>query len=221
MIKSLFLLGLLARMSAGQGGSINGAKVLEGDQVDTGVIYPPIKQGGTPPPQVPGVFEALDDLRGGPMPDPEKLFALIANATADLDYPILNEVPKQKNFNCAQVKQAGYYADTDFRCQAFRRCDVNGIETGYLCPNLTVFNQITLICDWFLNVDCAKSAQYSDYANSRLYHLGWPLHDTPPWKQAAEAARKAGEEARKAGEQARLAGAADAAMWKAKLKKSA
>jgi len=32
-----------------------------------------------------------------------------------------------------------------------------------------VFNQITLICDWFFNVDCSKARQFENYSNSRLY----------------------------------------------------
>ena len=31
-----------------------------------------------------------------------------------------------------------------------------------------LYNQITLVCDWFFNVDCSKSAQFENYSNSRL-----------------------------------------------------
>ena len=34
--------------------------------------------------------------------------------------------------------------------------------------SLQLFNQITLICDWFYNVDCKQSKQFQDYSNSRL-----------------------------------------------------
>ena len=33
---------------------------------------------------------------------------------------------------------------------------------------LQLFNQITLICDRFYNIDCSKSAQFENYSNSRL-----------------------------------------------------
>lgn len=35
---------------------------------------------------------------------------------------------------------------------------------------MQVFNQITLICDWFFNVDCNQSKNFYDYSNRRLYH---------------------------------------------------
>ena len=36
------------------------------------------------------------------------------------------------------------------------RCDLNGKRTSYLCGNTTVFNQITLVCDYWFNVDCER-----------------------------------------------------------------
>jgi len=146
------------------------------------VVYPEILEGGLAPPQVPGVWDALDDLRGKPALGVEEIQDLLAAAKPDGDYPVLAEIPDQTGFNCANVKQAGYYADTDFRCQVFRRCDIDGTETSYLCPNLTLFNQITLVCDWYYNINCANSAKYQDYSNARLYHSDWVLFDTPPEK---------------------------------------
>ena len=40
-----------------------------------------------------------------------------------------------------------------------------------------MFNQITLVCDWFWNVDCSQSRQFQDYSNSRLYQEGNVLLD--------------------------------------------
>ena len=37
---------------------------------------------------------------------------------------------------------------------------------------MQLFNQITLICDWWFNIDCSKSAQFIDYSNSRLREDG-------------------------------------------------
>ncbi|XP_055338413.1 uncharacterized protein LOC129588267 [Paramacrobiotus metropolitanus] len=70
-----------------------------------------------------------------------------------------------------------FYADVDTRCQVVRRCDINGNQTAYICPNLTIFNQITLVCHWFWDVDCSKAQQFYDYSNSRLYqgHDVWLL----------------------------------------------
>lgn len=158
-----------------------------GGPVQTGVVYPPIVEGGDAPPQDPGVWDALDALRGKPALQAEEIQAILATAQEGVDYPNLAEIPDQTNFNCANVKQAGFYADSDSRCQVFRRCDIDGVQTSYLCPNKTVFNQIVLVCDWFFNVDCANSAKFYDYSNSRLYHANWVLLDTPPEKVDASA----------------------------------
>ncbi|OWA51019.1 hypothetical protein BV898_15521 [Hypsibius exemplaris] len=158
----------------GDGGAIGGTAV------ETGVVYPPIVQGGVAPPQVPGVWDALDVLRGRPRIPDEELSALVAAAKPGVDYPDMGDIPDQISFNCANVKQAGYYADTDFKCKFYRRCDINGVETSYICPHQTLFNQILLTCDYWYNVDCSKSAQFQDYSNSRLYHSDWLFLDTPP-----------------------------------------
>jgi len=160
-----------------------------GGPIITGVVYPPIVEGGSPPPQVPGVWDALDQLRGRPAYGVDEIQDLLAAAKPDVDYPIIADIPDQISFSCANVKQAGYYADTDFRCQVFRRCDIDGVETSYLCPNQTLYNQITLVCDWFYNVACANSAKFQDYSNSRLYHSDWLLFDTPPEKDGVDAAQ--------------------------------
>ena len=35
--------------------------------------------------------------------------------------------------------------------------------------NFQLFNQITLTCDWWFNVDCSQAKQFYDYSNTRLY----------------------------------------------------
>ncbi|XP_055344129.1 U-scoloptoxin(01)-Er1a-like [Paramacrobiotus metropolitanus] len=102
---------------------------------------------------------------------------ILANRDTN-QYPNYNTIP-QTGFNCQSKKQPGFYADTEAQCQVFHRCDINGNQTSYLCVNSTVFNQVTLICDYFFNVDCQRFAAYEDFANSRLY-TDQPLFDTPP-----------------------------------------
>ncbi|XP_055355670.1 uncharacterized protein LOC129601004 [Paramacrobiotus metropolitanus] len=105
--------------------------------------------------------------------------AILANRDQN-QYPTLAAIPASaQNFDCSAKKQPGFYADVSTQCQVFHRCDINGNHTSYLCLNMTVFNQITLVCDYFFNVDCEKSPQVEDFANSRLY-TDKPLFDTPP-----------------------------------------
>ena len=73
-------------------------------------------------------------------------------ASRDATYPTYSEIP-QTSFQCRP--QPGFYADVEAQCQVFHRCDINGNQTSYMCVNSTVFNQITLICDAWYNVDCA------------------------------------------------------------------
>jgi len=93
-------------------------------------------------------------------------------------YPTYNAIPQTK-FSCSSKAGPGFYADTEAGCQVFHRCDLSGNITDYLCVNTTVFNQITLICDKWYNVDCGRSLELENFANSRLY-TDKPLFDTPP-----------------------------------------
>ncbi|XP_055342616.1 uncharacterized protein LOC129591109 [Paramacrobiotus metropolitanus] len=104
--------------------------------------------------------------------------AALATAQPGRSYPTYSYIPAT-SFQCGQEKQAGYYADTETECQVFHRCDLDGVMTSYLCPNKTIFNQITLVCDFFYNVECARSSEFVDFANSRLYSNG-PLFESPP-----------------------------------------
>ncbi|OWA52640.1 hypothetical protein BV898_17087 [Hypsibius exemplaris] len=126
-----------------------------------------IVSGGQPPLQVPQVLQALRILRG--------------DMTPSSSYPApLSVVPAPITFSCDNVHQAGFYADQDFGCQVFRRCDRFHGLTSYLCGEQTLFNQITLVCDYYYNVDCSRSSQFVDYSNTRLYHNDWPLFDDAP-----------------------------------------
>ncbi|XP_055348142.1 uncharacterized protein LOC129595234 [Paramacrobiotus metropolitanus] len=120
--------------------------------------------------QNPLAFAALDQLRGKSRLSVPDQYNLIATAQAGQDYPN-NAVIEQGFFDCSSTHQPGFYADpsASSRCQIFHRCDVNGNQTSYLCPNMTVFNQITLVCNWWFDVDCSKAASFYDYSNSRLY----------------------------------------------------
>ncbi|OQV22689.1 hypothetical protein BV898_03518 [Hypsibius exemplaris] len=117
-----------------------------------------------PPKQNPKLAEALKILQGS-----KSVSSPIPVALASIPSPI--------NFSCDLVHQAGFYADEDFNCQVIRRCNPEGGLISYLCGDQLLFNQITLVCDWYYNVDCTRSSQFSDYSNARLYHKHWPLFD--------------------------------------------
>ena len=67
-----------------------------------------------------------------------------------------------------------------------------------------LFNQITLICDWWYNIDCSQSKNFIDYSNSRLREEGLVfLDDQMDYEAVAEAtgaaeAAPAGGKAKKA-----------------------
>jgi len=119
--------------------------------------------------QVPKVWDALAKLRGKDALSSAQIQDLYPNAVAGKDFPN-NLVIPARSIDCASVKP-GFHADVSdpSKCQIFDRCDVNGNLTSYICPAMSLFNQITLICDWWYNVDCSQSAQFVDYSNSRLY----------------------------------------------------
>ncbi|OQV23739.1 hypothetical protein BV898_02475 [Hypsibius exemplaris] len=124
--------------------------------------------------QSPPVWDSLSILAGNRHLKSDDIMELIKSAMGGSDYPALSTIPLTK-FTCRSMKQPGYYADVDTKCQVIRRCDMNDNLWSYLCPNMTVFNQITLVCDWWFNVDCNQSIHFYDYSNSRLYK-GQDLH---------------------------------------------
>ncbi|OQV22903.1 hypothetical protein BV898_03332 [Hypsibius exemplaris] len=126
--------------------------------------------------QTPQVWDALAALKGNTL-TVKHIQDLYPNVVPGTDYPIFFEIPK-RNIDCASFKQPGFYADVEVgRCQIFDRCDINGNLYSYLCPNMTLFNQITLVCDWWYNVDCSKERALYDYSNSRLFQKGLHLLD--------------------------------------------
>ncbi|XP_055340649.1 uncharacterized protein LOC129589799 [Paramacrobiotus metropolitanus] len=131
--------------------------------------------------QNPKVFSALDKLRGGANKalSVDQIQELWLNVKPGQDFPLIATIPKA-NVDCASVKPGFYANDGEGKCQAFDRCDVNGNLTSYLCPNMTLFNQITLICDWWFNIDCSQARSFYDYTNSRLYVEGAVLLDDEP-----------------------------------------
>jgi len=153
--------------------------------------------------QVPKVWDALKKLRGKDALSAEAIQDLYPNAVPDKDFPN-NKVIPARTIDCASVKP-GFHADVSdpSKCQIFDRCDVNGNLTSYICPAMTLFNQITLICDAWYNVDCSQSAQFVDYSNSRLYagadsifldnQDDAPASDAAPAAAAAPAPKKSGK----------------------------
>ena len=88
--------------------------------------------------QNPGVWDVLAQLKGNRQSlTVEEITELYNNASPNTDFPILAEIP-ETSFTCNSVKQPGFYADTEARCQVIRRCDVNNFLWSYLCPNMTV-----------------------------------------------------------------------------------
>uniref|UniRef100_A0A182VKW0 Chitin-binding type-2 domain-containing protein n=1 Tax=Anopheles merus TaxID=30066 RepID=A0A182VKW0_ANOME len=103
-----------------------------------------------------------------------------------VDYPAYDKIPSGLTFRCAD-RQPGYYADIETRCQVWHWCLPTGYMFSFLCPNGTVFNQVSIVhemglafgakkpaksayrvCDWWTNVNCPESeAMYS--INDDLY----------------------------------------------------
>ncbi|XP_055341023.1 mucin-19-like isoform X2 [Paramacrobiotus metropolitanus] len=117
-------------------------------------------------------FEALDDLRtqamSGHTSTIDDIRRVMSTAQPGATYPTLSVIP-ETSFSCDQVNQSGYYADPETGCQAYRQCLSGAPMYSFLCPNKTLFNQITLVCDWWYNVNCDKSISYYSYSNPRLY----------------------------------------------------
>merc|ERR1712111_124166 len=83
--------------------------------------------------------------------------------TPGVDYPILSAVP-DTGFSCSDYSYPGYFADTapESRCQVFHICQSDGVHDAFLCPNGTIFNQQTFVCELWSNVDCAASTARFD-----------------------------------------------------------
>jgi len=118
------------------------------------------------------------DLLKVPLTPPE--VAALQNLRGAAAYPTYSydNLPRT-SFSCASKAQPGFYADVDAQCQVWHRCDQSGNQTDFICVNSTLFNQITLVCDSWYNVDCGQALDVENFANSRLY-TNLPLFDTPP-----------------------------------------
>ncbi|CAG0881693.1 unnamed protein product [Darwinula stevensoni] len=96
--------------------------------------------------------------------------AIVAMFNGQLSFPQYNpdSLPTTK-FDCSQQQHAGYYADPEMECQVFHVCNQElGIQSTFICPNMTVFSQYYLTCMWAPAVDCQASSRY--YAlNANLF----------------------------------------------------
>ena len=72
-----------------------------------------------------------------------------------LRYPSYTRIPKT-GFRCLSKAGPGYYADLETGCQVFHRCDPFGRQSDFLCAASTIFNQITLVCDAWYDVNCRR-----------------------------------------------------------------
>ncbi|OQV14299.1 hypothetical protein BV898_11534 [Hypsibius exemplaris] len=134
----------------------------------------------TPVNGVPGTEQFLNYLSGGA--DLVAVKMAKKPVVPGVDYPVLSQTTDVSSFSCWDVQLSGFYADIDSRCQIFRFCDINGREYAFLCPNTTVFNQVLLVCDYWYNVVCERSAYVAEWANSHI--IGpLPIQWLPPLKR--------------------------------------
>jgi len=84
-----------------------------------------------------------------------------------VDYPTLSVIPKT-SFDCKTQRYKGFFGDPETNCQVWHYCDLNGGQASFLCPNGTIFNQVSLTCDWWFNVKCDTTTQLY-VLNERLY----------------------------------------------------
>ncbi|XP_046399580.1 mucin-4-like [Ischnura elegans] len=96
------------------------------------------------------------EFLGVPMPSPTDDFGV--KGRPGIDFPNLAAIPIT-SFTCRNVKESGYFADMETKCQVFHICD-GGRKMSFLCPNGTIFRQSHLICDWWFRVDCEDSQNY-------------------------------------------------------------
>ncbi|GIY59665.1 chitin-binding type-2 domain-containing protein [Caerostris darwini] len=90
---------------------------------------------------------------------------------AGKDFPILKAIP-YTHFSC-ENRAPGFYADIEHRCQVYYQCSDKGRIQSFLCPNGTIFNQETFVCEWWHNVDCSKSEKFF-VKNNDLYKPNLP-----------------------------------------------
>lgn len=61
-----------------------------------------------------------------------------------VDYPIYSIIPKTE-FNCSEQRYKGFFGDPETGCQVWHYCDLNGGQASFLCPNGTIFSQVSII----------------------------------------------------------------------------
>jgi hypothetical protein len=79
--------------------------------------------------------------------------------------------------NCKALP--GFYADVQNGCEVFHVCSRNSLKmkNSFLCPNGSVFNQVSLTCDSWDHVDCSVSENYYGLntaigkAEANVYHF--------------------------------------------------
>lgn len=59
-----------------------------------------------------------------------------------IDYPALAEIP-ETSFNCKEQRYKGFFGDPETNCQVWHYCDLNGGQASFLCPNGTIFSQVS------------------------------------------------------------------------------
>ncbi|XP_055341026.1 uncharacterized protein LOC129590069 [Paramacrobiotus metropolitanus] len=113
-------------------------------------------------------FDAIESLRPNIGNNAAVLQQAVRTAIPGVTFPQLSSIPVT-SFNCSNIPHVGFYADVETGCQVYRRCRGQRMAS-YLCPNGTLFNQITLTCDWWYNVNCSRSKPFYMYSNIRLYN---------------------------------------------------
>lgn len=59
-----------------------------------------------------------------------------------IDYPNLAEIP-ETSFSCKEQRYKGFFGDPETNCQVWHYCDLNGGKASFLCPNGTIFSQVS------------------------------------------------------------------------------
>lgn len=65
-----------------------------------------------------------------------------------IDYPALSEIPVT-SFNCKEQRYKGFFGDPETNCQVWHYCDLNGGQASFLCPNGTIFSQVSVFFSFF------------------------------------------------------------------------
>jgi Chitin binding Peritrophin-A domain len=91
--------------------------------------------------QAQNIFELLQQNK--PVMSTDRMMEVLRGTAPDDAFPTLSEIPAT-SFSCSDAAGPGFYADTEAQCQVFRRCDIQGTVSSFLCAKGTLFNQLTL-----------------------------------------------------------------------------